>query len=206
MSGDETYLESFIEGLATLPQELRRNMELMKDLDASCSRDFHKLRQLQRHFINHAEEKIITHLEVAEMDLDENDNGQDEDYQETDGNHENTIRSYRIPTSSSSKKEKAAVPVVQYGVRTLNDDGTTSPDNPVTIPTTEELFEYIYDQHEKEFQVIRKLQRDCLQKADEKVAVAQQAYEMVQAQVQRLDRDLAAMEQMLQVCLSSFLQ
>jgi hypothetical protein len=197
MSGDETYLESFIEGLATLPQELRRNMELMKDLDATCSRDFHKLRQLQRQFILHAEEKIITHLEVAEMDVDETDDiGQDEDLVDTD---DNPIQSYRIATSSTNKKEKAAAPVVQYGVRTLNEDGTTSPENPVTIPTTEELFDFICDQHENEFQLIRKLQRDCLQKADEKVAVAQQAYEMVEAQVQRLDRDLAVMEQMLQV-------
>jgi len=35
-TGDETYLEAFVESLSTLPHELRRNMDLMKDLDASC--------------------------------------------------------------------------------------------------------------------------------------------------------------------------
>jgi len=35
-SGDETYLEAFMESLTTLPHELRRNLELMKDLDKSC--------------------------------------------------------------------------------------------------------------------------------------------------------------------------
>ena len=30
---DETYLESFIEHVATLPHAVRRNMDLMKDLD-----------------------------------------------------------------------------------------------------------------------------------------------------------------------------
>ena len=30
---DETYLESFVEHIATLPAEIRRNLELMKDLD-----------------------------------------------------------------------------------------------------------------------------------------------------------------------------
>ena len=34
---DETYLESFIEHIATLPHEVRRNLDLMKDLDKSCS-------------------------------------------------------------------------------------------------------------------------------------------------------------------------
>ena len=35
--GDETYLESFIESIGTLPHDVRRNLELMKDLDKSCS-------------------------------------------------------------------------------------------------------------------------------------------------------------------------
>jgi Inhibitor of growth proteins N-terminal histone-binding len=33
MSGDETYLEAFVDHLSTLPQEVRRNMDLVKDLD-----------------------------------------------------------------------------------------------------------------------------------------------------------------------------
>ena len=35
--GEETYLESFIEQIHTLPSEVRRNMDLMKDLDKTCS-------------------------------------------------------------------------------------------------------------------------------------------------------------------------
>ena len=34
-SSDETFLEAFVEGLSTLPHELKRNLELMKDLDKS---------------------------------------------------------------------------------------------------------------------------------------------------------------------------
>ena len=34
---NETYLESFIEHISTLPSEIRRNLDLMKDLDKSCS-------------------------------------------------------------------------------------------------------------------------------------------------------------------------
>jgi hypothetical protein len=36
MSSDETYLESFIESLSTLPHEVRRNLDLIKDLDQTC--------------------------------------------------------------------------------------------------------------------------------------------------------------------------
>ena len=37
MSRHETYLESFIDHITTLPHEIRRNLELMKDMDQSCS-------------------------------------------------------------------------------------------------------------------------------------------------------------------------
>lgn len=35
--GDETYLEAFVESIATLPHDVRRNLELMKDMDKTCS-------------------------------------------------------------------------------------------------------------------------------------------------------------------------
>lgn len=35
--GDETYLESFIESIASLPHDVRRNLELLKDMDNNCS-------------------------------------------------------------------------------------------------------------------------------------------------------------------------
>lgn len=41
ITGDETYLEAFLEGstssISSLPHEIKRNLELMKDLDLSCS-------------------------------------------------------------------------------------------------------------------------------------------------------------------------
>ena len=85
------------------------------------------------------------------------------------------------------------------------------------IPTTSDLFTYTYSDTYPE---IRRLQvstdyiilalpvltarrgdeqKSCLQKADEKVAVAQQAYEMIDAQMQRLDTDICSMEKILQV-------
>jgi hypothetical protein len=179
-SSDETYLEAFIEKLATLPHQLRRNLDLLKDLDGSSSADLRKLRQLQRDYILAVDEKMMQ-LEVVEMDDDDEDGDEDDDSEMED----------------EPRKTNGQIPV--YGVRVLNDDGTSSPDNPVVVPTTEEYIEYTYNA--AAYRQILTLQHDCLQKAEEKVAVAHQAYEMVDAQVQRLDADLAAMEQLLQVCI-----
>jgi len=66
----------------------------------------------------------------------------------------------------------------------------------IMIPTTAELFMYTYQ--EDKYGQIQKLYRECLQKADENIAVARQTYDMIDATVQRLDRDIEAMEKLLQ--------
>jgi hypothetical protein len=78
----------------------------------------------------------------------------------------------------------------EIGVRVLHGDA-------VVIPTTEELTDYVHDT--AKYKEIQKLQTNCLQQSEEKVAIARQAYEMMDAVVQRLDNDLADMEQLLQV-------
>ena len=37
MSSGETYLESFLDSISSLPHEVKRNLELIKELDKSCS-------------------------------------------------------------------------------------------------------------------------------------------------------------------------
>lgn len=206
-SSEETYLEAFIEQLSTLPHQLRRNLDLLKDLDGSSSADLHKLRQLQRDYILATEEKIMQ-LEVVEMDNGYDDGDEDEDTASKMDDDDEPSTYYK---RQEVKGQQRAPKPVSYGIRVLNEDGTTtSPDNSAKIvPTTEELVEYVYRTNARlaaVYPLILKLQQDCLQKADEKVAVAQQAYEMMDAQVQRLDSDLAAMEQLLQVrvCLRCF--
>lgn len=77
------------------------------------------------------------------------------------------------------------------GVRVLHGDA-------VIKPTTMELMSYIHDA--EKYGEIQKLQTDCLQQAEEKVSIARQAYEMIDGTIQRIDKDLEAMEQLLQVC------
>ena len=77
----------------------------------------------------------------------------------------------------------------------LLDDKSVVPED-AFIPTSDELFDFTY--HPTLYATIQKLQQECLQKAEEKVAVAHQAYELIDANVRRLDRDLEAMEELLQ--------
>lgn len=147
MSSDETYLEAFIETLSTLPHQIRRNMDLMRDLDASCSTSGVRLHQLHQQYVRQAEEKVMQ-LEIVHKQ-----------------------------------------PGGKIGIRTLSGDA-------VIMPTTRELMDFTND--EDMYCSIDKLQQETLQKSDEKVAIAQQAYEIIDATVQRLDRDLVEMETLLQ--------
>jgi len=81
----------------------------------------------------------------------------------------------------------------KVGVRVLGSSG----DGAVIVPTTDELMAYTFQ--EDRYHAIQQLQQECLQKADEKVAIANQAYDMVDVVVRRLDKDLEAMEKLLQV-------
>jgi Inhibitor of growth proteins N-terminal histone-binding len=201
-TGDETYLEAFIENLSTLPHEVRRNLDHIKDLDHGS--DLLRLRQLQEVYILAAERKVLQ-LPVVEMggEQEGSDNADDYADDKSDNNGDSTMKD--VPKEGKRRK---------YGIRVPNEDGTVSNDNPVIIPTRDELMEYIHHHHsnghdDKNFEdktmlrqlygEIRALEQECLQKADEKVAVGQQAYEMIDAKIQRLDADLEAMEKLLQV-------
>ncbi|GKY97391.1 hypothetical protein MPSEU_000697600 [Mayamaea pseudoterrestris] len=147
MSSEETYLEAFMETLSTLPHQVRRNMDLLRDLDSSCTVDSERMRYLHQEYIKQAEAKVLD-LEIV--------------YQQPNG---------------------------ETGVRTLNGEE-------IIMPTTLEMMDYTYD--EDMYREIKHLQEETMQKSDEKVSVAQQAYEMVDVTVQRLERDLEAMEKLLQ--------
>lgn len=60
MSGDETYLEAFIDSISTLPHELRRNLELLKVIDRPFSQNVQKLQNAQDAFIASAENAVLS--------------------------------------------------------------------------------------------------------------------------------------------------
>mmetsp|Transcript_17286 Transcript_17286/g.19949 ORF Transcript_17286/g.19949 Transcript_17286/m.19949 type:complete len:293 (-) Transcript_17286:55-933(-) len=141
--GDETYLESFIEQIQTLPSELRRNLELMKDLDKSCSTLAGELRQTQDEYVSRSQAKILQ-LEVGET------------------------------------------PDGQPGVKVLGNS------NDIITPTTEELLSFIREK--KTLRKIKSMEISAVQQAEEKVAIAEQTYSIIESTVKHLDRDIAKFE------------
>ena len=59
-SGEEsTFLESFVEHITNLPNEVRRNLDLVKDLDKSCSQIVEQLREAEEAYVQRAEQTIL---------------------------------------------------------------------------------------------------------------------------------------------------
>ena len=68
---------------------------------------------------------------------------------------------------------------------------------PAVVPTTEELAAYVHQP--AKYQKIQTIQQDCLQRAEEKVAIAEQTFSLVDNVCKRLNSDLADLEKLLQV-------
>lgn len=60
------------------------------------------------------------------------------------------------------------------------------------VPTTEELSAYVHDP--EALYKIKQLRASAMQQADEKVAIADQTHSLVDATIERLDNDIAALE------------
>ena len=163
----ETYLEGLIESLSTLPAEMRRNLDLMKDMDGSCSSLMEETMRLQQDYLQRVEEKI-GRLEVVDgegvrvLSANRHDNG-------TGGDVVDDDEKMAAPTSTT---EKELLPVV--------------------IPTTEELMAYVHESATRA--QIESLRADALQQAEEKVEIANQTFELVDNMCRKLDTDLKEME------------
>jgi len=155
----ETYLEGFIESLSTIPPELRRNLDLMKDMDVSCSTLMEETRMLQQDYIRRVEDKIGK-LEVVDGEgvrVLSNRNNEDND-EDKDSNNNIDIN---------------------------DEDEKMVPCDPVIIPTTEELMAYVHEP--TTMSRIQSLRSDALQQAEEKVEVAKQSYKMIDNLYWKLD-------------------
>jgi Inhibitor of growth proteins N-terminal histone-binding len=171
-TGEETYLEAFVEQFTSsqFTYQLRRTLDLLRDLDATGQAEGRAAQELSHEFLGHVERKIRQTLQV-------------------------------VISSNEGDGEGPERKRPRRGVRVISSEDTVATEDLPMIPTTEELLEYILQEehHSTTYQRILELQQSCRQNAEEKVQIAQQAYELVDAQVQRLDHDLRAMEQLLQV-------
>jgi Inhibitor of growth proteins N-terminal histone-binding len=132
----------------------------------------------------------------------------------------NKKKSGKVTKWQREKEKSDAAAAASASAAAAAKDSDMNNNEDIRIPTTEELWDYATSrmeisndknnsttesgeqqdqQHQDDYYKILQLHQECLQKADEKVAVARQAYEMVDSVVQRLDRDLVSMESLLQV-------
>jgi Inhibitor of growth proteins N-terminal histone-binding len=179
---NETYLEAFVDQLSSLPHDLRRSLELLKSLDSNV--DLSRLKWLQQSYIADVERTMVESLRVVEMPP-RSEQDLDYDYDSDDAHDE----------SSSSKKKRVGV-ILRQEPDPTDANAKTQQGRPF-LPTTQELFTFTYNA--EMYEEIKALQQLCLQKADEKCAVANQAYEMIDQQIQKLDADMAAIEPFLKV-------
>ncbi|KAG7343184.1 SGF29 tudor-like domain containing protein [Nitzschia inconspicua] len=168
-SGDETYLEAFMDHISTVPAELRRNLDLMKDLDQTSSTLLQEMTQRQKAYVAQVEEKIVSNLEVI------------------DGKGVVIVPKVD-PTDREKDEGKKKKGKSKEASKTLTEPV-------VVIPTTEEFLRFVHDA--EAMAKIRALQTDCLQQAEEKVAISQQTYAIVDNICRRLDSDLREMEKLL---------
>ena len=167
MSGEETFLESFVEHISDLPNDIRRNLDLVKDLDKSSSDIVVRLRAAEEAYVQRAEQTVLnltlpTRKRKRGVGAAAEESNDDDD-EEGD-----------VPKKAGDKSSSGG------------------DDSDIMVPTTEELRGHIMNPAELE--MIARLRREAVQQSEEKVVVAEQAYALVDETVKRLDGDLSKFE------------
>jgi len=219
MSTDETFLESFIESISTLPNELKRDLAHMKSLDSSCLKLTQELRFLEEEYLNHAH-SIIHNLPVqSKVKLDReskrckigekaadsakcdnsdniseaegrNTTSNSEDKNNKEGSDKSVTTTAAAASNNSTCAQYLYNPKQGIPVKT-----GTKKETVLVVPTTEELNYQI--QNPKHLLEIAKLRKDARQLTEEKVAIANQTCSLIDSHIQRLDADLEKFENVL---------
>jgi len=136
MSSSDTFLESFLDGITTLPYEARRNLELIKELDKKFTHVLDTLRKAEDAYIKRTQGIILD---------------------------------FPIPLQEE--------------------------DEAIVVPTTEELRAYVHDQESMD--KIQSYRLEVKQLAAEKLAVANQTYNIINSTLGKLDREVTEYENLL---------
>ena len=170
MSGEETFLESFVEHISDLPNDIRRNLDLVKDLDKSSSDIIRRLRAAEEAYVQRAEQTVLNlNLPTRKRKRGVRDEGE--------------------KSSHDSDDEEDAHPSEDVVKNFSGEDGGG---DDIIIPPTDELRGHIMKPVELE--MIARLRREAMQQSEEKVVVAEQTYAIVDETVKRLDADLSKFE------------
>mmetsp|Transcript_12797 Transcript_12797/g.27095 ORF Transcript_12797/g.27095 Transcript_12797/m.27095 type:complete len:313 (-) Transcript_12797:246-1184(-) len=174
MSGEETFLESFVEHISDLPSDIRRNLDLVKDLDKSSSDIVVKLRAAEEAYVQRAEQTVLN----LTLPTRKRKRGVGTASEESNGDDD---EEGDVPKKTGDKSSR----------------GVDDIDSDILVPTTEELRGRIMNPAELE--MIARLRREAMQQSEEKVVVAEQTYALIDETVKRLDGDLSKFEALLKV-------
>ena len=222
MTSDETYLESYIESISTLPSEIRRNLGLLKSLDQSCAARTKELRDSEEAYLLQALE-IIQAIPVGSKPLNIDGDGGG------DGGGDGEESESEMPRTKKRKlKEGDDVATVSSSTTCTSknnqqqqeDDKSGSDESPsnlptniwaqqpqkgaivqkdgksiLVVPTTQELRSQI--ENPQSLRTIATLRRQTRDYIAEKLAVASQTYSIVNEAIKRLDTDLETFEGLL---------
>ena len=171
-TGDETVLEASVEHIGTLPSEVRRNLDHVRDLDRQCAELVGQLRRAEDAYVKRAEETVLG------LGL---------------GGRTGTGTGTGDGTGTGSRKRPRAGSGGGGGGASASAAAASSASS--SIPTTEELRGRIMDPAELES--LARLRRDTLQLAEEKIVVAEQTRAAIEEASSRIDADLARFEALL---------
>ena len=173
-TGDETVLEASVEHIGTLPSEVRRNLDHVRDLDRQCAELVGQLRRAEDAYVKRAEETVLG-LGLGGR------TGTGTGTGTGDG------------TGTGSRKRPRAGSGGGGGGASASAAAASTASS--SIPTTEELRGRIMDPAELES--LARLRRDTLQLAEEKIVVAEQTRAAIEEASSRIDADLARFEALL---------
>mmetsp|Transcript_11820 Transcript_11820/g.14701 ORF Transcript_11820/g.14701 Transcript_11820/m.14701 type:complete len:355 (-) Transcript_11820:592-1656(-) len=207
MSNAETFLESFIEKISTLPSEMKRNLAHMRSLDRACSKVVQELRDSEEDYLEHAYNSINQFSVHQNHEHDENKkkrkiqtdcSEQNLEDSDKDENREKDSDDDDDKTSSHNDdffwhNPKQGIPVKTK----VKSSSSSSPEEKtiLVIPTTEELNSKIRN-HQELFN-IAKLRTDARQLIEEKCSISDQTCLLLDAHIKRLDDDLEKFQSVL---------
>uniref|UniRef100_A0A7S3PV68 SGF29 C-terminal domain-containing protein n=1 Tax=Chaetoceros debilis TaxID=122233 RepID=A0A7S3PV68_9STRA len=217
MANSETYLESFIEGIGTLPSELRRNLVHSQALDQNYGKLVQELRDCEEEYLLRAHE-VLSSLPVQSKDKSTRKKRKIGDSSDNDINYENAapmekeVRISHLQKDNSDSEEDEdnfwsnpnegipiSVPFSEESDEEIGDPSKSKARTILTVPTTEELRHKVHsaDTSKAALTRIAALRRDARQMTEEKISNAKQTFTLVNDAIKSLDDDLEKFEAML---------
>lgn len=185
-----TYLESFIESVsASLPAEVRRNLEHLSDLDQVSSGLMERWRGKQDRCVKGVEDALIRHFTGARAK---------EQDDQVDSNKEDRFHDGKINGDIDIEEERSAKRQKTDDLRAVDEDGSGSVLSPNNIlerdPPTKLEIKQALDRYNPSYrqdrQEIKEMYDQLQQYSREKIDTADQLEAMCDAVLGRIDRDL----------------